>query len=177
MNLTKLKEEQKLNYTIDFNTLSNSAKFLIQGGNGLKVGEKIHIPKQPIGMGTFIVNNVETTPTPCVLATVTSVNGVERSLKLSLSQLNRRSYGTDAKRVVSGDSEQKDFPNVNVHESFDLIIRKDENSAELTNELKLVVKKSENHLFGIFENGKPKLNNDGTLATEMKIQMIFGLDK
>lgn len=177
MNLTKLKEEHKLNYTIDFNTLSNSAKFLIQGGNGLKVGEKIHIPKQPIGMGTFIVNNVETDATPCVLATVTSVNGVERSMKLSLSQLNRRSYGTDAKRVVSGDILAKDFPNVNVHEAFDLIIRKDENSAELTNELKLVVKKSENHMFSVYENRKPKLNDDGTLETEMRLQMIFGLDK
>lgn len=178
MNLQQAQAIENLDYKIDFGTLTKTAKYLLQGGNGLKVGEKLSIKKQPIGMGTFTVGNIETTPTPCVIAIVTSVNGIERSMKISLGSLNRRSYGT-AKREVSGNPEDKDFPDVNVHEFFDMIIKfdKETGTASLENDLKLIVKKSENHYFGVFEDNKPVLNQNGTLAIEAKVQMILGIDK
>lgn len=175
MNLKKAQEEFGMNYEIDLNAVSKSQRFLLVGGNGLKIGDKVSIPAQKIGMGQFDLGaNGKSEPTPCVLGEITQENGKTRVQMFSLGQLKRRSYGTEL-RTVSGNPEDKDFPNVDVHSGIDLIIKNDEEAktSNLVAVVNFTVIDNKNHYFAKFDNKEAVKNPDGTLALEGKRTMIF----
>lgn len=143
--------------------LTNSQRFLIQGGNGLKKGETLVIEPQPIVLDKFDLGNGNfSVPTLCVVGVVTSKTGTERAIKLSLSSLKRRSYGTELVSVSKGT-----FPTIEVN-TIDTIIKETENGAKLANELKLKVKDVRKHFFAKFSNNEMIIEN-GNVVLEARM--------
>ena len=141
--------------TIVKSDLSRSQSFLLLGGAGLKKGETLIIPAQKIRLDTFDLPTGKTNPTLCVAAVVTSKLGTERSIKLSLGSLKRRSYGTELKNIAEGT-----FPNTDVN-NLELLTKYDEDTetAELLADVKLTVADIKMHYFNKFENNKPVVEN------------------
>ena len=171
LNLVFTEESSK---QIEFDKLSNSQSFLLSGGNGLKVGDVITIPAQPIVMDVFdLGKSQKSNPTLCVAGEVLSKSGSTRANKFSLAQLRRRTYGKNLITVREGI-----FPSVETSD-IEIItkINKEEETAELVNEIRFRVAKIETHYVSIFENGKSKIDADGNLILAAKQQPIFQVIK
>ena len=145
--------------TIDKNSLTNSQKFIVYGGNGLKAGETVTIEPQNVKQDSFDLGQGQKSPkTLCVLATVTSNDGKERGLKMSLSSLTRRSYGVGVTDIPEGS-----FPSVNIN-NIDLILKETDNGFELAQGIHAKVNAVKPHIFPIFEKSedgkmRPKTKN------------------
>jgi hypothetical protein len=159
---------------IEFDKLSNSQSFLLSGGNGLKVGDIVTIPPQPIRMDVFdLGKGQKSNATLCVAGFVLSKSGKEHANKFSLAQLRRRTYGKNLIVVKEGT-----FPSIETSD-IEIVtkIDKEAETAELINEIKFKVAKIETHYVSIFENGKSKIDTDGNLILAAKQQPIFQVIK
>ena len=144
--------------TIDKNSLTKSQKYIVYGGSGLKAGETVVIEPQNVRQDNFDLGQGQKSPkTLCVLATVTSNDGKERGLKMSLSSLTRRSYGVGVTDIPEGS-----FPAVDVND-IDLILKETDNGFELAQSINAKVNAVKPHIFPVFEKTK-----DGKMQPKTK---------
>lgn len=166
MNLQQLLESgvftADVKNTFSVDELTKSQNFLLSGSRGLKKGETVILPKQPIVLDSFDIGNGNfSVPTLCVVAEVVDKNGVSRASKISLSFLKRESYGQTLKNVKEGE-----YPSIPLH-SITIDVKINDSGAELVNDCKFTVKDVKNHYFAKFTENKLTIV-DGLVVLEAK---------
>lgn len=174
MNVHEISELYSTDATseIEVSELSKSQSYLLTGNKGLKQNEIVVIKPQLIVKDSFDLGEGRKSKlTLCVIAQITDKNGKTRETKMSLSQLVRRTYGTELKQFGA-----KDFP---FYETSDVTITtkvdEDAKTVMLVDEIKFKVAKIEKHYVSIYDEKteKSQLDENGFLVLKAKDQPIF----
>jgi hypothetical protein len=175
MNVSEISELYSSDATANvvLSDLSKSQSYLLMGGQGLKVGEIVTIKAQPIVLDTFDLGKDlgKSKPTLCIIGKITDKNGKTRDQKMSLAQLTRRTYGTELKQFTATDYPFHETSDI----SFTTKVDKENETAELVDEIKFKVAKIETHYVSIFNTTTEKsvVDENGFLVLKAKQQPIF----